>query len=634
MKLPPLVSYFQYRHMSFVKPREFVSGGGRGLTVRGRVLAKRHVKIKDQFFTEIHLVCEAGSKGLIYIESWRDQAVRLNRDAATDSVIDLTGLRILPMGEKAQYQVSELDVFAQVFQNVTIAPVAPENVPASLPAFLPHVDLDHVKDYMGKSQQVNVAAHFLDLETARTTTNGSRVAKAWLVSGTTRISISIWHECIPAAQKVTPGEVTFCTRLTLKAGPDNTVELNTSKASEFLAPPLLLGRQVMDGTPSLCTTSLTTISHVYTRTDYATEPAKLVTLASLAGTVVPGQARELSGLYVVHHVLVLGLAPLGSNEALYYEACETCKKKLDPGATCPDHPASGRNPWFLTNVTIADATTTATAKAIGKVVVDMIDAEASVAVPDSNDETPLLTHALDNARARPCNFKFVLARTQDGTKNLLEIVHATASIDLAGGTAASPQALVKTVPATVPGVVPTAVDQIQWISSDSMKVAGVCPTIVQVFAQICDTGNENYAIAQEGNVARIKRKAVCCLSGIDIFLLRTGRLVDMAGYLRLDKGDTLFVIARPVRAAGDEPAEFFVLGYSKMTDQGHVPKFNTYFQKYMEDCHKILLGEPVPMEKAWTPKRRKTSIEAHGSSDTPLSHTPLAATPLKHGSPP
>ena len=65
MKLPPLVSYFQYRHMSFVKPREFVSGGGRGLTVRGRVLAKRHVKIKDQLFTEIHLVCEAGSKGLI-----------------------------------------------------------------------------------------------------------------------------------------------------------------------------------------------------------------------------------------------------------------------------------------------------------------------------------------------------------------------------------------------------------------------------------------------------------------------------------------------------------------------------------------------------------------------------------------
>ena len=67
------------------------------------------------------------------------------------------------MGEKAKCQVSELDVFAQVFQNDTIAPVAPENVPASLLAFLPHVDLDHVKDYMGKSQQVNVAAHFLDL---------------------------------------------------------------------------------------------------------------------------------------------------------------------------------------------------------------------------------------------------------------------------------------------------------------------------------------------------------------------------------------------------------------------------------------------------------------------------------------
>jgi hypothetical protein len=150
--------------MSFVKPREFVSGGGRGLTVRGRVLAKRHVKIKDQLFAEIHLVCEAGSKGLIYIESWRDQAVRLNRDAATDSVIDLTGQRILPMGEKAQYQVSKLDVFAHDSQNVTIAPVAPENVPASLPAFLPHVDLDHVKDYMGKSQQVNVAAHFPELE--------------------------------------------------------------------------------------------------------------------------------------------------------------------------------------------------------------------------------------------------------------------------------------------------------------------------------------------------------------------------------------------------------------------------------------------------------------------------------------
>ncbi len=207
--------------MALVKPRELVAGGGRGLTVRGRVLSKRHVKVIDQFFTEIHVVSEAGNSGVFYVESWRDEALRLNREAASDATIDLENLKVLPLGAKAAYQCSTLDVFGQITQNVIITPVAQDNVPATLPASLPHVDLAHVRGYLGRNHQVNVIAHFLDLEPARTIPNGNKVARAWLVKGNTRISLSIWQECIPAAENVTPGEVVFSTRLSLKSDPED-----------------------------------------------------------------------------------------------------------------------------------------------------------------------------------------------------------------------------------------------------------------------------------------------------------------------------------------------------------------------------------------------------------------------------
>ena len=82
----------------------------------------------------------------------------------------------------------------------------------------------------------------------------------------------------------------------------------------------------MDATPSLRNDDLITVSRVYTRTGFANEPAKLGTLSALAGTVMPGQARDLPGLYIVHHVLLVGLAPLVSNETIYYMACGTCRK--------------------------------------------------------------------------------------------------------------------------------------------------------------------------------------------------------------------------------------------------------------------------------------------------------------------
>ncbi len=51
-----------------------------------------------------------------------------------------------------------------------------------------------------------------------------------------------------------------------------------------------------------------------------------------------------------------------------------------------------------------------------------------------------------------------------------------------------------------------------------------------------DTGDESGAMKHEGNLVRLKRHAVCCLSGTPAVLRRSGDLSSMNKYLRWSDG--------------------------------------------------------------------------------------------------
>ena len=69
---------------------------------------------------------------------------------------------------------------------------------------------------------------------------------------------------------------------------------------------------------------------------------------------------------------------------------------------------------------------------------------------------------------------------------------------------------------------------------------------LQVLVSITDSGDEHGAMSRDGDLARLKRDAVCCLSGAPVVLHRTGDLASMSKYLRWNKGDVVVAVVRIV----------------------------------------------------------------------------------------
>ena len=63
-------------------------------------------------------------------------------------------------------------------------------------------------------------------------------------------------------------------------------------------------------------------------------------------------------------------------------------------------------------------------------------------------------------------------------------------------------------------------------------------------ATIADTGEEHGAMEKDDTLVRVKRAAICCMSGARVVLHRTGDLSCMSKYLRWDQGNVLFMVVR------------------------------------------------------------------------------------------
>ena len=73
-----------------------------------------------------------------------------------------------------------------------------------------------------------------------------------------------------------------------------------------------------------------------------------------------------------------------------------------------------------------------------------------------------------------------------------------------------------------------------------MTAYGQAVNSVQIFVALTDTGDEHGSIQQDesGDLVRLKRQAVCCMSGAPVVLRRTGRINKMRSYLRFNKRRT------------------------------------------------------------------------------------------------
>ncbi len=139
--------------MAAVKPIKLTPGLARSQALIGRVRMLDYPTVgkpgRTTKYAELHLLVEEGLSGTLFVEAWRDQARRLTQVAHDGSILKLTSLTRKAMGDKAQWQCTNLDVYGQVLGSTRLEAVDdnvqyPDNVHTALLRDLPmHTTIPH-----------------------------------------------------------------------------------------------------------------------------------------------------------------------------------------------------------------------------------------------------------------------------------------------------------------------------------------------------------------------------------------------------------------------------------------------------------------------------------------------------------
>ena len=257
--------------------------------------------------------------------------------------------------------------------------------------------------------------------------------------------------------------------------------------------------------------------------------------------------RDFSGeVFTVFHCLLEDIEPLGEADAIYYMGCPTCKKKTLQDGQEPV-------PVYLANMLFMTFDHKIQAKAIGNVIGDVLGIGADECVPDADGLPENLENALEVARSRPYNCKFIIGQYAQANKNVFELVHVKGTVESSPTSALThfPSTMLKLVPNDVQGCPPCSLKDVKL--ANDLKVVSERPvTTIQLLVIICDTGEERGCMRRDNDLVRVTRKAMCALSGVNVALHRTGELANTTKYCKWNKGDVVYVIGRIMAFAQDE----------------------------------------------------------------------------------
>ena len=311
--------------MAVVTPKELTAGMARGQVVRGRVRNFDLEKKGKSDCAECHLIVEPGLSGTLYIEAWRDQAHRLGQVAKNGLIVELTDLTIKAMGDKIQWQCTNLDVYGQVMSTTRIRAV--EHDDGSCPVDLHTVFVRDLHYFHKVPHMINIAAVLVDV--AAPTSQKATAPAFTMVLGDEKnsVRVAIWKDHAASVNKdsATKGAAVILTNLRVTRGKDNSTEIGSSRRSKLQTAPEVMASELLERTTQLA--ELVSISGHYGGQDYAAAEATPIHLSALTSFIVPNQTRDFAGeVYVVYHCLVEDIEPMVDAEGIFYMGCPECKK--------------------------------------------------------------------------------------------------------------------------------------------------------------------------------------------------------------------------------------------------------------------------------------------------------------------
>ena len=611
--------------MSQVTPSELVANKGRGLCLVGTVHCKEIKKIGGKDVIEFHLVCGDGSdpSDMIFVEAWVTMGKKLE-GVENLVVLRITNPMVKPLGEKAKYQLSPNQNYVQVTQMTHVDRVKADEMPTAMPIrTIPTWPLYTMNTVKKKTHQISVIGIVKNMNIC-TRANGPK--RTFDVIDDVKVRVSVWEHCahILVDRNVEEDQVVLVTRLQASEGKEDTTELQTSKYTTFEIVTGDTAAQVRQRNPT--PNSATSLSYDYSsRVDYATVEAQRVNMANLQSILVNGVMRDISTIFEVEHCLVRGFEALGDRETAYYLGCPECKKGMTE--RCPTHNIEPV-PMFLGIFQIADLYSEISAKAIGDVCTQVLKIDAEGAVPDSEGHTPSLDEAVEKAMVTPLVCRFAVTKYADKQKNQIELVHAKIAIDLNTGDSFLSTEPLRLTPTTTPGIPPVLVGGLQ-ITDGTIVYQGAAVGTVQVFVVVYDKPTDKGCLRQDGDLCRLTRSVMCCVTGTKAKIRRTGAMAEMVAYMQLKQKAHLHAVVTPLEQI--DGVWHLALVACEVWEDPHVACiFNNYWQQLQSVYQATTSRDQIALDKSWTPLKRVKRIREESGSSDPTPKRQLGESPFKY----
>ena len=185
------------------------------------------------------------------------------------------------------------------------------------------------------------------------------VCNAIVRAGEATIKCSFWRHHATDLAKWTEGTAVALYQVFVKrevaANGNVSWELRATESTRVAECPAELAQalltSVTDGGPA------TSLSATIAK-DYKTCETSTVSMSALTAVIVPGNARDLDGVYEAHSVAIMGVSPVLRNDGFIMRCCATCKKQVPDGdhGKCAEHNEALIEPRWIFQLELADGT--------------------------------------------------------------------------------------------------------------------------------------------------------------------------------------------------------------------------------------------------------------------------------------
>ena len=309
---------------------------------------------------ELHVLGGDTLADMVYLEALADDAVALMNIAKRGSVIAITNARVIASPPK--FSTSPLRYYLRVQGPLNLQtkveilqhPPSPwDELPQHHP-FVTVADLKHVEDHATVCLLGVVAAQ-PGIITRMTPYGEAAVCNATFRLETTTVRLSFWRKRAEMLSTHDVGSVVALYMVRVVKTDNSDWEVRAIESTLVEACPADLV-ETIQGNTDLQQAAEEVLTRPGRTVDYATTGATPACVSSLMALMVAGYPRKLEGVFEMHSVTILGLAPVISGGGYVMRCCQQCKWQIESDQPCAQHPDAATELRWIAKLTFSDDT--------------------------------------------------------------------------------------------------------------------------------------------------------------------------------------------------------------------------------------------------------------------------------------